>query len=631
MCGIAGILHRDGGPVGEATVTRMLDRLIHRGPDDEGLYIADGVGLGHRRLSIIDVSAAGHQPMPNAAETIWITYNGELYNYKELRRTLEHSGRRFRSDSDTEVILQAYEEWGTDCLQQFNGMFAFAIWDARDKTLFCARDRIGIKPFYYADNGQRFAFASEIKALLTLPELDAEPDMAGLLDYLAFSFVRGERTMFRGIHKLLPGEMLVVSADGLQRITYWDVVFDESDRRPEAAISEELAWLIDDAVRIQMRADVPVGTHLSGGLDSSLVTTLARRHHPGTLLSFNGRFAEGSEYDESGFARIVAEASGVELIDVLVDAEGFASHLAHLTWHMDEPAAGPGLYPQFFVCQAAQRQVKVALGGQGGDEVFVGYPRYRDDLCRNQVVSLLRGQRGPRGYPLHRAIANVVRERGLRSVASLLLRGLDPLPAPSAVARILQQTAAAWDLNIPDQQIRDLQEAEFERAKPLQPSPLGRLLYHDLKHYLTALLHVEDRTSMAVSLESRVPLLDHRIVELMARVPSEVKFPPFRFKHLLRKVAAPILPQSIVERADKKGFPTPLTIWLERLRGDPALIDLLKGGSLRRQEITRRGPGQAAGFDGGLGWSTLSLELWSRIFLEQVPVEREVPPLQRAS
>ena len=608
----------------------MLSVLEHRGPDDSGIYAAGGLGLGHRRLSIIDVTDTGHQPMPNASATTWITYNGELYNYKEIRETLRKQGRQFRSESDTEVILQAYEEWGQDCLQHFNGMFAFALWDSRQQSLFCARDRIGIKPFYYVDTGSQFDFASEIKALIQVPGPTPAPDPAGLLDYLAFSYVRGQRTLFKGIYKLGPGEMLEVDSHGSARKRYWDVVFDESDRRPEKAIVEELSWLLDDAVRIQMRADVPVGTHLSGGLDSSLVTALARRHHPGELLSFNGRFAEGPGFDESPYARIVAEEFAVKLVDVLVDSRGFLPNLARLTWHMDEPAAGPGLYPQFFVCQAARRYVTVALGGQGGDEVFVGYPRYRDELCRSQVVSLLRGRRRQSGYPIGGAVSNVLRQGGIRPVASLMLRGLDVLPAPNAVAHMLRRTAEAWQLNIGEQDLKQICSEELEREQYPAHSPLGALLYHDLKHYLTALLHVEDRTSMAVSLESRVPLLDHRIVELMARVPSEVKFPPFEFKHLLRQLARPILPRSIVERRDKKGFPTPLLHWLKRMGSDPQLQELLQAPSLLRNGMFRQPPKE----DSGLSWDSwplLSLELWSRIFLEGSREAIPTPVLQRAS
>ena len=630
MCGIAGILQRSGGPVIEADLQHMLERLAHRGPDDEGVYLADGVGLGHRRLSIIDVTSAGHQPMANRSGTVWITYNGELYNYKEIRSTLEKQGRSFRSESDTEVIIQAYEEWGPQCLQQFNGMFAFAIWDAGQRTLFCARDRIGIKPFYYLDDGSRFAFASEIKALLTLPGVTAAPDMAALLDYLAFTYVRGDRTLFRGISKLLPGEMLLVDAQGIKRSTYWDVSFDETDQRPESAIVEELSWLIDDAVRIQMRADVPVGTHLSGGLDSSLVTMLARRHHPGELLSFNGRFAEGPEYDESRFASQVAAAAGVKLIDVLVNEENFVATLRHLTWHMDEPAVGPGLYPQFFVCQSARRYVKVALGGQGGDETFVGYPRYRDDLCRNQVVAMLRGRKGPRGYSVRTALANVLRSGALRSVASLVVRRLEPLPSPDATARLLRATARAWPLNLSSSDLDQIIAAELAQTERHQDSELGRLLYHDLKHYLAALLHVEDRTSMSVSLESRVPLLDHRIVELMARVPSAVKFPPFQFKRLLRKVAEPIVPKAILERTDKKGFPTPLSPWLARMRSDPTILSVLSGASLQRNGVFRQPPIHGWTTDWAVTWPTLSLELWAQTFLEGNSA-RDPIPLPKAS
>jgi len=625
MCGIAGILRRDQGPVDREHVARMLEPIRHRGPDDEGILLTAGVGLGHRRLSIIDMTAGGHQPMANPGGTAWITYNGEIYNYRELRRELEDLGHRFHTDSDTEVILHAYDRWGTGCLGRFNGMFAFALWDARAQTLFCARDPVGIKPFYYVDDGRRFAFASEIKALLTLPGFATAPDLAGVLDYLAFSYIRSHHTLFRGVQKLLPGEMLLVGATGVSRSTYWDVEFDESDRRPEAHIVEELAWLVDDAVRLQLRADVPVGTHLSGGLDSSLVTTLARRHHTGRLLSFNGRFAEGPEYDESAYARTLAGSAGVELIDVLIDDRDFVRHLTRLIWHMDEPTAGPGLYPQSFVCQAARRHVTVALGGQGGDETFVGYGRYRNDLCRHQVLTLLRGGGGTRGYRVRDAVGNLVREGGFRSVGSLLLRRLDPLPSPGAVTRLLRSTATAWGLAIPETDLRHIIEAEAERRLPAERSPLGRLLYHDLKHYLAALLHVEDRTSMAVSLESRVPLLDRRIVELMARVPSAVKFPSFRFKHLLRQVAAPLLPASIVARTDKKGFPTPMKLWLARHHSDPEVADLRRGTSLRRTGLLRGPPAP------GNAWAALCLEIWSRVFLEGTPSERRAFSLAKAS
>ncbi len=614
MCGIAGIVHRDGAPVDVADLERMLDRMAHRGPDDAGTFVAPGVGLGHRRLSIIDVSAAGHQPMPSLDRQCWITYNGEIYNYREVRRSLEQAGRRFRSDSDTEVLLHAYQEWGQDCLKELNGMFAFAIWDAGRDLLFCARDRIGIKPFYYIDDGRRFAFASEIKALLALPGVSAEHDPISILDYLSFSYVRGSRTLFRGIEKLLPGEMLTVGRNGLQRSVYWDVEYEETDRRSEDEIVEELAWTIDDAVRIQLRADVPVGTHLSGGLDSSLVTGLARKHHPGRLLSFNGRFGEGEAYDESAYARTMAEAADTELVDVLVTREGLYDRLAHLTWHMDEPTAGPGLIPQFSVCREARKHVTVALGGQGGDEIFVGYPRYRSDLLRHQAVSLLRGRRPAPGFPAFGALTSLLRESGPRAAASLFLRRLGPVPAPATMARFLQTTAAAWNLALTASELREVADAELDRRIPTARSPLGRLLYYDLKNYLPALLHVEDRTSMAVSLESRVPLLDHRIVEIMARVPAEMKFPGFRQKHLLRRVASPVVPASIVGRQDKMGFPTPLSIWLQEGRGDPRLEEAVTGSTLRRAGIVRGAPRPQTA---GESWALLSLEMWMRTFVER--------------
>jgi len=444
--------------------------------------------------------------------------------------------------------------------------------------------------------------------------------MGAVLDYLTFSYVRGDRTLFKRVHKLLPGEMLIVSERGCTRSVYWDVPFEESDDRPDREIVNELSALLDDAVRIQLRADVPVGTHLSGGLDSSLVTGLARQHHPGPLFSFNGRFAEGPEYDESVYAQAVAHRAGVELVDVLVDEKDFVRHMARLIWHMDEPTAGPGLYPQSFVCEAARKYVKVVLGGQGGDEVFVGYPRYRDDLCRNLMLSFIRGKRySSSGYSLWDALFNVARRGQGRSILSLLIRGIEPFPSAEAVKHLLRSTAESWGLSIPDLELRDLPIAarhNGEAASGMTTSPLNQLLYEDLKHYLPSLLHVEDRTSMAVSLESRVPLLDHRIVELMARVPSPMKFPPFRFKHLLRQAAAPIVPEVVIQRRDKKGFPTPLMVWLQRLKSDPELADLLSAKSLRRTGLFRTNPLSGYERDAWRSWAVLNLELWSRIFLD---------------
>ena len=566
--------------------------------------------------------------MPNHDRSCWITYNGEIYNYREVRRALERAGRHFRSDSDTEVLLQAYEQWGEECLRELNGMFAFAIWDARRQVLFAARDRIGIKPFYYLDDGRRFAFASEIKALLALPGVSVEPVPASVLDFLTFGYVRGDQTLYRGIRKLPPGESLTVHRRGLTRSVYWDVEYEETDRRPEDEIVEELAWTIDDAVRIQLRADVPVGTHLSGGLDSSLVTGLARKHHPGRLLSFNGRFAEGEAYDESAYARTMAGAADAELVDVLVTRDGLYDRLRHLTWQMDEPTAGPGLIPQFSVCREARRHVTVALGGQGGDEIFVGYPRYRDDMLRHQAVSLLRGRRPAPGYPALRSLASLVRESGARATASLFLRRLDPVPAPATMARFLRTTAAAWNVGISDAELREIIEAELDRRIPPDRSPLGRVLHYDLKNYLPALLHVEDRTSMAVSLESRVPLLDHRIVEIMARVPTAMKFPNFRQKHLLRRVAAPVVPPAIVDRKDKKGFPTPLGIWLQEEQDDARLREAAAGTALRRVGILEGAPSAPPA---GGEWTMLSLEMWARTFLEtEHAAAAPAPPVEPA-
>ncbi|HUT23354.1 MAG TPA: asparagine synthase (glutamine-hydrolyzing), partial [Sumerlaeia bacterium] len=380
MCGIAGLFTRAPASDLDARLAAMLETLAHRGPDDEGTWTsADGRRLlGHKRLSIIDL-AGGRQPMANENESVWITFNGCIYNYEDLARDLRQAGHAFRTHSDTEVIVHAYEEWGPNCVERFNGMWAFAICDEKRKTLFCSRDRLGVKPFYYVWDGETFAFASEIKALLTAGAVRAEVDPDGLRQYLTFQFCLGEKTLFQNVRKLEPGFNLLLPQDGEpKQDRYWDVPGEVDLEHDEDYFVERLEWLMQDAVRLRLRADVPLGTHLSGGLDSSTVLALARLllGEATPIKTFTGAFGEGAAFDETRYAKIMAKAAGSEYIEIYLGAEDFRNSIEKIVWFMDEPAAGPGVFPQFWVSKLAAENVTVVLGGQGGDENFIGYARY---------------------------------------------------------------------------------------------------------------------------------------------------------------------------------------------------------------------------------------------------------------
>ncbi|MEO7963139.1 MAG: asparagine synthase (glutamine-hydrolyzing), partial [Gemmatimonadaceae bacterium] len=378
MCGIAGIVssNRSATPDTEA-LGAMLESIAHRGPDGDGIHVDGPCALGHKRLAIIDLET-GRQPMSNEDGTIWISFNGEIYNYVELRRELARH-HQFRTHSDTEVIIHLYEELGERCLERLNGMFSFAIWDSRQQRLFAARDRIGIKPFYWAMAGDTLLFASEPKAILSTGMVDVEPDAHGLEEYLTFQFCLGERTLFRDIRKLEPGHYLTFRP-GRDRapaeVCYWDYSYELDFQHTEEYFREQLVSVLNDSIKLQLRSDVPVGAHCSGGIDSSTVVSIAARHYPNTFHTFTGAFREGPQYDETRYARAVAENVKAEYHEIWPSAKEFTDTLPWLIYMMDEPAAGPGLFPQYMVSKLARQHVKVVLGGQGGDELFGGYARY---------------------------------------------------------------------------------------------------------------------------------------------------------------------------------------------------------------------------------------------------------------
>ncbi len=628
MCAICGIYYLDPSRrVAEGALTTMARSMRHRGPDGEGFHLARNVGLGHQRLSIIDLSPAGQQPMTDEEGRYWIVFNGEIYNYLELRQHLLGRGHRFRSHTDTEVILHLFEEEGPECVHRLNGMFAFAIWDSRERTLFAARDRFGVKPFYYALQDGTFLFASEIKALfksgLIRPALNPE----GLSDYLTFQFCLGDKTLFRGVQKLLPGHALTLSPTGTLSVRkYWDLDFTIDTEATPEALEHQLLRLLEDSVRIQLRADVPVGAHLSGGLDSSTVSCIAASLLPSTIHTFSGGFREGPQYDETRYARAVAEKIRAHHHEVFPTAEDFTCIMPRLMYQLDEPVAGPGVFPQYFVSELASQHVKVVLGGQGGDEVFGGYTRYLICYLEECIRGGIEGTQEEEKYV-------VTFESILPNLPQL--KGYEPLLRHLWHEGLFEATDLRYFRLIDrSNDVRDLVSREafhLDRYRPLEGyrelfaegqcrSLINRMTRFDLKTLLPALLQVEDRTSMAVSLESRVPLLDHRIAELVASMPPRIKFNGGRSKHIFREVVRHLVPTEVFERKDKMGFPVPLSEWYREGPVREFVRDTLLGARARERGIlqsSRIEPLLDSERAYGRGiWGLLSLELWMQAFFD---------------
>jgi len=625
MCGIAGVLRFDGQAARVEAARHMADVIRHRGPDDAGEFAEGPVAFAHRRLSIIDL-ASGHQPM--ATDRSVIVFNGEIYNYIELRDELRARGRSFRTTSDTEVILQLYEEYGPECIQRLNGMFAFVLYDRERQQVLLARDHFGIKPLYLHATPARVLFASEIKALLADPGVRAEANLDGVREYLTFQLVMAERTMFEGVTKVLPGEYHVVDlATGTHRsVRYWEPRFRVDQDHTEGYFVEQIRWLLADAVRLQMRSDVPVGAYLSGGMDSSLVSMLASRAGAGSLQVFTGRFDDGPEFDESGYARMVAEACGATMHLVTPTEADFVDLLPRLIYHMDEPVAGPGLFPQYMVSREAARQVKVVLGGQGGDEIFGGYARYLMAYFEQAVKGAI--------HESNEEAEHIV------SLASILPN----LPSLKQYVPMMQQfwrtglfeemdrryfhlvdrSGGALSLFSPEFRAGHDSEALFERFRAVFNHPDTASYYNKMTHYdmvtnLPALLQVEDRVTMASSLESRVPLLDHRLADLVASMPPGMKFKGGELKYILKRAIGGILPDAILSRKDKMGFPVPLHLWA-RGRSRDFFADVLLSQRCRERglfdpiEVEK-----LMAYEGAFSrrlWGLLNLELWYRTFID---------------
>lgn len=622
MCGIFGqvALTHDVLRNPETALALMDGLLAHRGPDARGTWISQDrrTALGHRRLSIIDLSDAARQPMA-AASGSTITYNGEIYNYRELRRSLG-SRWTFRSESDTEVVLAAYEANGTSFVDSLRGMFALAIWDGRRHRLICARDRFGVKPFYYCVTDQTLTFASEAKALL--PFLGTiETDRQGLAEYLMFQHTIGSTTLFKGIKSLRPGHLLIVEGGFVREERYWDVQYEARSDLSEEEASENLRFLLSESVDLHLRSDVEVGTYLSGGLDSTLLATLSGSRTP---QAFHGRFLSPPGYDESAYALVAAKASGSALHIEDISSEDLTRDLQTIVYHLDYPVAGPGALPQFVVSRLAASKVKVVLGGQGGDEIFGGYARYLLAYLEQCIKAAIDGTYKDGHFVV--TLESIIPNLGLlREYKPLIRKFWQKGLFESLDRRYLRLIDRSTDLTDEiDWSSCDMEAAAsrfFEifnsRRNVGARAYFDSMTHYDLKTLLPALLQVEDRVSMAHGLESRVPFLDHLLVEFAATIPANVKFKGGEAKHILKRAFAGIVPHEIQQRRDKMGFPVPLSEWAS---GDLSeyVRDIFADGRTRNRDYINAGAvsgdiSAAEQFSRKL-WALLCLELWHRSF-----------------
>ncbi len=625
MCGICGVINKNFEPIPaiEHKVETMKNLIAHRGPDGEGTWIHPDhhTGFGHLRLSIIDLQT-GDQPMCDETGS-WIVYNGEIYNYLELQKEL--GADQFKTTSDTEVILRAYRKWGADCVSHFRGMFAFVLWDAPSQRIFCARDRFGIKPFYFYQDQNLFFFASEPKALLPFVG-EIRTNLEALKEYLAFQFCLDGKTLFDGIHELQPSHHLTISAEKISVKKYWEVYYEPDFSHDEKYYEEALRGLVKDSVNIHTRADVPIGSYLSGGVDSSAIASLASSGDPANFMGFTGKFAEGPEFDESAYAREVAQENGFPLLEITISADDFIENIRKVIYHMDYPVAGPGSFPQFMVSQMAVKHRKVVMGGQGGDEIFGGYTRYLIAYFEQCIKAAIDGTMDNGNFIVtyESILPNLTSLRNYKPLLQQFWKDELFAPMDRRYFRLINRANAIgdeikWDM-LEDFSAFQTFRGIFNSENIGKESYFDLMTHFDFKTLLPALLHVEDRVSMAHGLESRVPFLDHPIVELAAKMPPNVKFKDGNLKHILRKAVRPFIPESIYSRKDKMGFPTPLSEWM-RGPAKTFVKDIFSSDCARtRAYVDNQAILAQLGDEPRYSrkiWGFLNLELWHQEFIDK--------------
>ena len=610
------------------TLAEMNSQIVHRGPDDDGFFAEGNVGLAIRRLSIIDVKT-GHQPISNEDGSLWIVYNGEIYNHQELRAQLQARGHRYRTKSDTETIIHLYEEYGRDCVKHLRGMFAFAIWDRRRRKLFVARDRLGIKPFYYRYDGGKFLFGSEIKAILVYPGVRAEFDRSTLAEYLAFGYIAGSETMYTGIQKLPPGNTLELDESGQLKIApYWDLaVVVDDDIKPREYYVRTYRELLEQCVSSHLMSDVPLGVFLSGGLDSSAVAALTTKIRREPIETFAVGYGEAA-FSELPFARQVAEHIGSKHHEVRLSREQFFETLPRLIWHEDEPVVWPSSVSLYFVARLARERVTVVLTGEGSDETLAGYTRYAwtlmnarmDSVYRSLTPSFLRRwvrqgiSVGPLPAALHRKLEHTFLARDGESWTSFYFDNFYSAFSAAEQADILSDEVQGSN--------GDAYAGSMQFWEKSSGDLLHRLLYTDVKTYLVELLMKQDQMSMAASIESRVPFLDHVLVGFTASIPAKYSIRGVAGKFILKSAVEDLLPKDIVYRR-KMGFPTPWAYWLagpqldnlERMLLESRTLDrgLFKPGKVKQLFAEHRSGRRD---HGNRIWRLLNLETWLRVCID---------------
>ena len=640
MCGICGILYPAANQKVERNILARMNREIaHRGPDDEGYFVETNLGLAIRRLSIIDIKT-GHQPITNEDQNLWIVFNGEIYNHMELRAGLERRGHRYRTRSDTETIIHLYEEHGRECVKYLRGMFAFAIWDRRRKTLFAARDRLGIKPFYYRYEGKTLLFGSEIKTILAYPGVRPELNTGVLAEYLSFGYLAGSQTMFAGIEKLPPGHTLEVDAAGKLNIeSFWDPTAPvEEEHHPREYYVKTYREMLEACVSSHLMSDVPLGVFLSGGLDSSAIAALTTKVRQAPIETFSVGYGEEA-FSELPYARQMAQHIGSRHHEVLLNREEFFAALPALIWHEDEPIVWPSSVSLYFVAKLARERVTVVLTGEGSDETLGGYMRYAWTLANSRIDRVYRS-----------FTSAFFRQRIRNGIGSGFL--------PASLRRKLEHTfvgrdggswtslyfdnfysafSATEQADLLTSRTRDLSGNAYAGTMAYWDKSSGdlfhRLLYTDIRTYMVELLMKQDQMSMAASIESRVPFLDHVLVEFAARIPTRYSIQGLSGKHILKSAIEDLLPRSIMHRK-KMGFPTPWAYWL----AGPQLDDLenmllqprtLERGLIERDPVRRLFAEHRAGQrdNGNRIWRLLNLEIWQRVFLDgELPACKSISP-----
>lgn len=619
MCGIAGLLYHDPAKIVDpALVDRMCLSIRHRGPDENGAWIHGNVGIGMTRLSIIDL-AGGSQPIHNEDESMWIVFNGEIYNFPELRKDLLGKGHRFYTESDTETILHLYETHGEDCVTFLRGMFAFAIWDCGKQTLFLARDRIGKKPLYYYSNGDQFLFGSEIKTILQKGDVPREMSPSALIHYIPFGYVPDPESMFQGIRKLPPGHHLTCKRGEVRVRKYWDVQYRVMKPLSEDACIDQMMEIFSEAVRIRLISEVPLGAFLSGGIDSSMVVAMMAKHMGEPVKTFSIGF-ENQTYNELEFARTVSKRFGTDHHEEIVkpDADSIILDLVH---SFDEPFADSSAIPTFYVSRMARKHVTVALSGDGGDELFGGYGRYRDSWfgnCSRFIPTPVKSQLMRLGLSLPESFPGV---STLRYIAS------------DNDSRYIWKMAKGMSVIHADIFSREIRE----RVPSTDPAPaflqymnslngqdkLTRRMHLDLKTYLPGdIMTKVDRMSMSVSLETRAPILDHHLVEFAATIPPGMKVNGATTKYIWKKAAERLLPKEIIYR-EKQGFAIPISYWIKKEWSEIADELVLGDRALRRRNFNEkflrnlvREHRSGRRDNSYLIWTFMILELWYREYID---------------